>query len=88
MRSNTDSPAQRRRKKDAVYSALVASVILAASAALMLYVRAIFLNGGLGSFLLLILSVLDLGMIVPVWILLKKRMKEIQGGEEDAAAEY
>ena len=75
MQKNTDSPAQRRRKKDAVYSALVTSVILAASAALMLYVRAIFLNGGLGSFLLLILSVLDLGMLIPVWILLKKRIK-------------
>ena len=88
MQKNTDSPAQRRRKKDAVYSALVSSVILAFSAGLMLYIRAAFLEGGFGGFLLLILSVLDLGMIVPVWILLKKRMKEIQGGEEDAAAEY
>lgn len=88
MQKNTDSPAQRRRKKDAVFSALVTSAILAASAALMLYLRAAFLDGGLGSFLLLILVMLDLGMIVPVWILLKKRIKEIQGGEEDAAAEY
>lgn len=88
MQKNTDSPAQRRRKKDAVFSALVTSAILAASAALMLYLRAAFLDGGLGSFLLLILAMLDLGMIVPVWILLKKRIKEIQGGEEDAAAEY
>ena len=35
-----------------------------------------------------IISVLELGAIVPVWILLKKRLKEIEGGEEDAAAEY
>lgn len=88
MQKNTDSPAQRRRKKDAVQSALISSGILLASAVLMLYVRAAFLKGGFGGFLLLILSVLDLGMIIPVWILLKKRIKEIQGGEEDAAAEY
>jgi len=37
---------------------------------------------------LLIFSVLELGMIVPVWILLKTRLKEIEGGEEDAAAQY
>ena len=88
MRSNTDSPAQRRRKQDAVYSALVASLLLAASAGLMLYVRAAFLREGLGSFLLLLLALLDLGMLIPVWILLKKRIKEMQGGEEDAAAQY
>ena len=88
MRKSTDSPAQRKRKKDAVYSALVASVMLTASAALMLYVRAVFLQGGLGSFLVRMLALLDLGMLIPVWILLKKRIKEIQGGEEDAAAQY
>ena len=88
MRNNTDSPAQRRRKKDAVYSAVVASVLLAVSAGLMLYVRAAFIGEGLGSFLVLLLALLDLGMLIPVWILLKKRIKEIQGGEEDAAAQY
>ena len=88
MRKSTDSPAQRKRIKDAVYSALVASVMLTASAALMLYVRAAFLQGGLGSFLVRMLALLDLGMLIPVWILLKKRIKEIQGGEEDAAAQY
>ena len=88
MRNNTDSPAQRRRKKDAVYSAMVASVLLTVSAGLMLYVRAAFIGEGLGSFLVLLLALLDLGMLIPVWILLKKRIKEIQGGEEDAAAQY
>ena len=72
MQKNTDSPAQRRRKKDAVYSALVASVMLAASAGLMLYVRAAFLREGLGSFLVLLLALLDLGMLIPVWILDRK----------------
>lgn len=88
MRKNTDSPAQRKRKQDALISALVASVIQVLSAGLILYVRAAFPTGGLGSFLLLLLSVLDLGMLIPVWILFQKRIKEIQGGEEDAAAQY
>lgn len=37
---------------------------------------------------MLIAGLLELGMIVPVWILLKTRLKEIEGGEEDAAAQY
>jgi len=32
-----------------------------------------------------IAGLLELGMIVPVWIILKTRLKEIEGGEEDAA---
>jgi len=37
---------------------------------------------------MLIAGLLELGMIVPVWILLKTRLKEIEGGEEDAATQY
>ena len=37
---------------------------------------------------MLIAGLLELGMIIPVWILLKTRLKEIEGGEEDAAAQY
>jgi len=37
---------------------------------------------------MLIVGLLELGMIIPVWILLKTRLKEIEGGEEDAAAQY
>ena len=53
-------------------------------------------NGAIGliyrpifwSAVMLIAGLLELGMIVPVWILLKTRLKEIEGGEEDAAAQY
>ncbi|MDE7262699.1 MAG: hypothetical protein K2N78_11675 [Oscillospiraceae bacterium] len=38
--------------------------------------------------LLLILTVLALGSIPFIWISLRTRLKEIQGGEEDAAAQY
>ena len=38
--------------------------------------------------ILVILMVLALGSIPFIWISLKTRLKEIQGGEEDAAAQY
>ena len=38
--------------------------------------------------LLLILAVGDLVTIPAVWIVLKQRMKEIEGGELDAARKY
>ena len=44
--------------------------------------------GGVGSRVTLVVILLELGTIVPVWILLKTRLKEIQGGEEDAASQY
>lgn len=88
MPNNTDSPAQRRRKRDAVQSVLVSGGMLTASAVLMLYLRAAYVPEGFGSFLLLALAIVDLGMLIPILILLKKRMKEIQGGEEDAASQY
>ena len=43
---------------------------------------------GLPLGVLLVISLIDLGAVVPVWIFLHIRLKEIQGGEEDAAAEY
>ena len=40
------------------------------------------------SLLLLVLAIADLGAIVPIWINFRIRLREIEGGEEDAAAEY
>ena len=88
MPENTDSPAQRRRKKDALKSALVSSGWMGLSGVALLVLSTVFVETPLVRTILTIVSLLELGMIVPVWILLKKRMKEIQGGEEDAAAEY
>ncbi|MBQ9837913.1 MAG: hypothetical protein IJO56_00240 [Oscillospiraceae bacterium] len=84
--SNTD--AQRQRKKDAWHSALFSTLWMLLAAGVMLFLRWRFPGEGLLGALLGIFAVLDLGMIVPVWILLKTRLKEIEGGEEDAAAQY
>ena len=88
MPENTDSPAQRRRKKDALQSALVSSAWMALSAAALAVLSSIFVKNTLVRTILTIVSLMELGMIVPVWILYKTRLKEIEGGEEDAASQY
>ena len=88
MQRNTDSPAQRRRKKDALQSALVSSAWMALSAAALAVLSSIFVKNTLVRTILTIVSLLELGMIVPVWILYITRLKEIEGGEEDAASQY
>lgn len=88
MPKNTDSPAQRRRKKDALQSALISSFWMTLSGAVLLVLSSIFVENTLVKTILTIVSLLELGMIVPVWILYKTRLKEIEGGEEDAASQY
>ena len=85
---NIDEDAQLRRRKDAFHSALVSSLMLFIPAAVILLLLRYYAVGGFWGAVGRILSVLELGAIVPVWILLKKRLEEIEGGEEDAAAEY
>ena len=88
MPENTDSPAQRRRKKEAFQSAAAASFWLGICGAGLLILSRRFAAGTPVGAILTIASVLDLGMIIPVWILYKTRLKEIEGGEEDAAGQY
>ena len=88
MPENTDSPAQRRRKKDALQSALVSSAWMALSGVALAVLSSIFVERPLVRTILTIVSLLELGMIVPVWILYITRLKEIEGGEEDAAGQY
>ena len=88
MQNSINEAAQEKRRKDAWQSASVSSLMLLLSGLLMLGLRWYYGMDGFWGAVLLILSRLDLGMIVPVWILLKTRLKEIEGGEEDAAAQY
>ena len=88
MPNNTDSPAQRRRKRDALQSALVSSGWMGLSGVALLVLSTVFVETPLVRTILTIVSLLELGMIVLVWILYKTRVKEIEGGEEDAASQY
>ena len=87
-RSNTDFAAQQKRKKDALHSAVLSTVMMLLSGGVLLILCAVYDVEGIWRALLTIAALLDLAAIVPVWILLKKRWKEIEGGEEDAAAQY
>ena len=82
MPKNTD------KKKDAWKGACLYTLLCAVSAGVLLYLRWKHLDSGLLSTLVLLSALLDLGMIVPIWIVFHERMKEIDGREEDAAAEY
>ena len=86
MPENTDSRAEKRRA--ACKSAWLYTLICGGSGAMLLYLRIKYSLGGFWGTLVLLSSLLDLGLIVPVWISFKERLKEIEGGEEDAAAEY
>ena len=79
---------QAQRRKEAWQSAWAATLLCLLTALLLLGLRWYHQVAGLGGTLLALLALLDLGSIVPVWILLKTRLREIQGGEEDAAAQY
>lgn len=79
---------QAQRRKSAVRGALMSTFFRLLGAWAALWLRASTSPSGFVSKLLLILVVLDLGSILPIWISLRARLKEIEGGEEDAAAEY
>ena len=87
---NTDglTPAQRQRRKNAVWGAVMSSFFRLLSAAALLWLRASLDPAGFVSKLMLIIIVLDLGSVPLIWISLRTRLREIQGGEEDAAAQY
>ena len=88
MQSNINESAQKRRRKEAFQSAVISCITLAASAMILLGLRLYYSIDGFVGILLLIFGVLEFGMIIPVLILLKARLNEIEGGEEDAAAKY
>lgn len=83
---STDS--QSVRRKNAILGALSATVLRLTVAVTLLWLRYGKDPAGFSAKLLLILIVLDLGSIPFIWISLRTRLKEIQGGEEDAAAQY
>ena len=82
MPKNTD------KKRDARKGALFYPLLCAVSGSVLLYLRWRYALTGFAGTLVLLTSLLDLGLIIPIWIVFQERIKEIEGGEEDAAAEY
>ena len=87
MPKNID-PGQRAQKKDARKGAAFFALVQLAMALLLLWGRSQLAGLEGLRLLLLILAVGDLVTIPAVWIVLKQRMKEIEGGELDAARKY
>lgn len=85
MPPNTDRQASRR--KSAFWSAVSNTVIQLVAAAVLLWCRREVDSAAL-SVVLLVIAIVNLGTIIPIWISFRMRLKEIEGGEEDAAAEY
>ena len=79
---------QARRRRDALRSALAGTLLNLLTAGVLFWLWLSAERGGLLSKLLVLCIVLDLGSILPIWINLRARFKEIQGGEEDAASQY
>lgn len=86
MPDNTE--AQEKRKKNAWRSAVTATLMRLAAAGLALWFWRRYGGGTLRMVVLLGCALYNIGTVVPVWILLKIRLKEIEGGEEDAAVQY
>lgn len=84
MPKNTD---QRTRRASAICGALTGIAARLLAAAVLLWVRRNMPDGVLST-LLLALILVELGSIIPTIVVLKQRLNEIEGGEEDAAAQY
>ena len=87
MKPKSTDP-QAARRKNAILGALFSTVVRLTTAAVLLWMHWGRDPASLIDKVLVILMVLALGSIPFIWISLKTRLKEIQGGEEDAAAQY
>ena len=81
------TPANIKRRRDALRSAVVNTLLRLVAAAALLWCRRT-VDSAFVSVLLVVIALVNLGTIVPIWISFRMRLKEIEGGEEDAAAEY
>lgn len=76
-----------RRRAGAIRGAVTGIAVRLLAAAVLVWIRRGMPDGVL-SVLFLALILVELGSIVPTIVVLKQRLNEIEGGEEDAAAQY
>ena len=88
MQRNINESAQKKRRKDAKNSAAFSILYLLLIGSLLIGLRFYYKVEGIGGFLLLLFGILNILSTIPVGILLKTRLKEIEGGEEDVATQY
>jgi len=88
MPKNIDIEAQKKRKKEALQSALMGILMRLALALLLVWLAVRNHRGTTVEILFCLLAVINLGSVIPIWKSYQLRIKEIEGGEEDAAAQY
>ena len=76
-----------RRRRGAIRGAIGFVLCQGGTALFLLWLRTWVPAGWVGG-LLLAIAVLDLLLIPPVFVVLRQRLKEIKGGELDAAGQY
>lgn len=79
---------QARRRRQAVASAAVSAFCQAFCAGIFLWLRRSHFPEGILSDVLLIAALLELVLLIPLALSLRRRLNEIQGGEEDEARQY
>ena len=84
----TAADRKKARRKSAVRSAVLFTVMHLAAAGILLWVRAGHDPASFLAKFTLVLTGLELVSVIPLWFSLKERFREIEGGEEDAAAQY
>ena len=84
----TAAERRKKRRKSAIQGAVLITVLHLVAAGILLWVRAGHDPASFLAKFTLVVAGLELIGVVPIWFSLKERFKEIEGGEEDAAAQY
>ena len=79
---------RRSRRRQALLSALSGSGWLLFSALILLWLRHNYFPEGAVSVVLLVLACVDAAALIPLAYSYKKRLQEIEGGEEYEARQY
>lgn len=88
MPNSIDPTAQSKRRREAWLSILAATGILILTGSVFLALGCCLSVPVWVQTILVLIGLFDLGTLIPVWKLLKIRLLEIKGGEEDAASQY
>ena len=86
MPKSIDTKAKRR--KEAWRSVLLQTVLHAVTGAVILLLKWQYHIEGFWGVVMILGALLEFGILIPTWMVMKTRLKEIEGGEEDAAAQY
>lgn len=79
---------RRFRRRQAILSAAGGVLTLLLPGLTLLVLRRVCCPTGWGSTVLLVLAIASFALLLPLFITLRQRLQEIEGGEEDEACQY